>query len=92
MPIYEFSCDACGARFERLVDVGTAAAECPECAARAARVLSAQAAPMRLMKAPGGRRKQERRNAALRASTKSSFKQARQRARAARSRAKGGDR
>jgi putative FmdB family regulatory protein len=91
VPIYEFSCSACGTRFERLVDLGTAAAECPECDARARRVLSAQAAPMRLVKPAGERRKQERRNAALRESTKSTFKQARERTRAERSRAKGGE-
>jgi putative FmdB family regulatory protein len=82
VPIYEFSCGACGVRFERLVDVGTAAAECPKCGADAARVMSAPGAPMRLVKSPGDRRKQERRNAALRASTKDNFKQARRRARA----------
>lgn len=33
MPIYEFECSACGARFERLVDAGTETAECAECGA-----------------------------------------------------------
>lgn len=31
VPIYEFECGSCGARFERLVEAGTAAAECSEC-------------------------------------------------------------
>ena len=31
MPIYEFRCPSCGARFESLVPAGTTAAECPEC-------------------------------------------------------------
>lgn len=31
VPIYEFQCGSCGARFERLVEAGTGAAECPEC-------------------------------------------------------------
>jgi putative FmdB family regulatory protein len=87
VPIYEFSCDACGTRFERLADAGTSAAECSECGAEASRVLSAPSAPMRLVKSPGERRKQERRNADLRATTKANFKQARKRAR---ERAKGG--
>jgi putative FmdB family regulatory protein len=75
MPIYEFSCESCGARFERLVDAGTGGAECPECGAGGApRVLSAQAAPMRLVKSRGDRRKQERRNETLRKSTRANFK------------------
>jgi putative FmdB family regulatory protein len=31
VPIYEFECGSCGARFERLVKAGTSAAQCPEC-------------------------------------------------------------
>jgi putative FmdB family regulatory protein len=91
MALYEFSCEACGARFERLVDAGTDTSECPECGAEAApRVLSAQAAPMRLAKSPRARRKQERQNAALRAATRANFKRGLDRSREAR--AKGGDR
>ena len=37
MPIYEFECDACGARFEGLVDAGTESATCRECGAEGAR-------------------------------------------------------
>lgn len=33
MPIYEFECGSCGARFEGLVDAGTEATECAECGA-----------------------------------------------------------
>ena len=51
VPIYEFRCDACGERFETLVDVGTEELECRACAApRAKRVLSAQAAPFGLVR------------------------------------------
>jgi putative FmdB family regulatory protein len=82
MPLYEFVCDACGERFEALVDVGTGAVDCRSCGeARAQRVLSAHAAPMHLVKPPGERRKQERANAKLRRETKSRFKQSRERAR-----------
>ena len=31
MPIYEFDCGECGARFEELSAVGTEAAACPSC-------------------------------------------------------------
>ena len=82
MPLYEFVCDACGERFEGLVDVGTEVVDCRICAEPGARrVLSAQAAPMHLVKPPGERRKQERANARLRTDTKARFKQARERAR-----------
>ena len=85
MPIYEFRCQACGERSEALVDVGTEAVECRLCgAAKAVRVLSAQAAPPAHVKPPGATRAQERRNAQLRERTKSDFKAARRRAREAR--------
>ena len=82
MPLYEFVCDACGERFEALVDAGTEVAACRICEEPGARrVLSAQAAPMHLVKSGGERRKQERANARLRERTKTQFKQARARAR-----------
>ena len=92
MPIYEFRCEECGARFEQLVGAGTDAVSCPECdSARTVRVYSAQAAPLRLVKTSGQARKQERKNAALRETTKARFKQARARQRAAaRQRGSGG--
>lgn len=37
MPIYEFECGSCGARFEELVPAGTEEMACPECAAADAR-------------------------------------------------------
>jgi putative FmdB family regulatory protein len=82
VPIYEFRCGACGERFEALVDVGTEAVECRRCGSPdTRRLLSAQAAPMRLAKPAGARRKQERANEKLRATTKDRFKEARRRAR-----------
>jgi putative FmdB family regulatory protein len=45
VPLYEFSCDACGARFEELTPPG-ARAPCPACGnERVTRVFSAIAAP-----------------------------------------------
>jgi putative FmdB family regulatory protein len=74
MPIYEFLCEACGQRFEGLVAAGTEAQACPRCGAeRAGRVFSAQAVPFALVKTPREARKQERRNAKLRESTKADF-------------------
>lgn len=37
MPIYEFECGSCGARFEELVAAGTEEMVCPECGAAPAR-------------------------------------------------------
>jgi putative FmdB family regulatory protein len=85
MPIYEFSCETCGARLERLVPVGTDSIRCTECGSeRTVRVLSAPGAPMHLVKGPGAARKQEQRNARLQAKSRARFKEARQKARAAR--------
>ena len=82
MPIYEFRCDGCGGRFEALVDAGTESVECRLCAAsKTRRVFSAQAAPMNLVKSPGDKRKQERKNAQLHARTKADFKARRRRGR-----------
>ena len=82
MPIYEFRCERCEARFEGLVPAGTESIPCPECAAqRTVRVLSAPGAPPRLVKSPAGARRQEARNADLNASAKARFKAARRRAR-----------
>ena len=86
MPIYEFRCAACGERFEELVAAGTRSRPCAVCGTEGCqRVLSAQAPAPKLAKTPAERRKQERRNAALRERTKADFKARRQRARKARS-------
>jgi len=48
VPIYEFECEECGARFEELVAADAAAPACPECgAARAQRLLSSVSPPGR---------------------------------------------
>lgn len=82
MPIYEFRCPQCGALTEALVAVGTDSVACGVCGhERTERVLSAQAAPMRLAKPPGEARRQEMRNAKLHADTKARFKESRRKAR-----------
>lgn len=87
MPIYEFRCEECGARFEGLYPAGTQSVACRECESeRTARVLSAPGAPLHLVKTPAEARKQERKNAQLQASAKARFKEARRRARATRGR------
>ena len=91
MPIYEFACDACAGRFEALVPLGTESVACRLCGAEPTRrVLSAQAAPMHMVKSPGATRKQEGANARLRERTKADFKARRRRARESRGRKDGG--
>jgi len=90
MPIYEFECEECGARFEELTSVGARPA-CPTCGSRQTkRRYSAQAPMSRLVKSRGDARKQEAKNAQLHAKAKSDFKAKRQRARAAKQAQKGG--
>jgi putative FmdB family regulatory protein len=87
MPMYEFRCRRCDARFESLVAAGTETSPCPECGADdASRVLSAPGAPMHLVKSGGAARRQEAQNARLQANAKARFKEARRKAR----RTKGG--
>jgi len=75
VPLYEFECGRCGARFEDLVDAGTETADCRECGARGARrAYSAPAPEPRIVKTGGALRRQEARNAELRASAKREFK------------------
>jgi putative FmdB family regulatory protein len=62
VPIYEFDCSACGARFERLVEAGTEHAACPACGATdAGRLLSSFAAPVRQLTANQRRRAEDAR-------------------------------
>jgi putative FmdB family regulatory protein len=78
VPIYEFRCEHCGARFEELVSAGEAAERCPECGAREPqRVFAAPARPFHLVRTTGEMRKQERKNAQLREATKTRFKEGR---------------
>ncbi len=55
MPIYEFECEQCGARFEELVEAGTESVPCGECGGAMARRYSAQASSFKLVKPPGRR-------------------------------------
>jgi putative FmdB family regulatory protein len=45
VPIYEFECEGCGARFEELVATVDAAAACPECGSARARKLISNVSP-----------------------------------------------
>ncbi len=45
MPIYEFECEGCGARFEELVAVADAPVACPECGSERARRLISNVSP-----------------------------------------------
>jgi putative FmdB family regulatory protein len=61
MPIYEFECEACGARFEELVATGAAVA-CPECGSeRTRRLFSTVAPPGRQPRGAGVRSDESRR-------------------------------
>lgn len=62
MPIYEFECGSCGARFEELVVAGTEEMECPGCkAAPAGRLLSNVSPPGRQPRGAGVRSDESRR-------------------------------
>ncbi|HMC50029.1 MAG TPA: zinc ribbon domain-containing protein [Solirubrobacterales bacterium] len=61
MPIYEFECETCGARFEELVAVGAAVA-CCECGSeRTRRLYSSPAPPGRQPRGAGVRSDESRR-------------------------------
>jgi putative FmdB family regulatory protein len=48
MPIYEFECEECGARFEELLAAAATAPACPECGStRTRRLISAVSPPGR---------------------------------------------
>ena len=62
MPIYEFECEECGARFEELVAAGTEVAACPECGStRTRRLLSNVSPPGRLPRGAAVRSDESRR-------------------------------
>ena len=62
MPIYEFECGECGARFEELIAAGESAVACPECgAASARRLLSNVSPPGRQPRGAGVRSDESRR-------------------------------
>ncbi|HXR30130.1 MAG TPA: zinc ribbon domain-containing protein [Solirubrobacterales bacterium] len=45
MPVYEFECEQCGARFEELVASGEQSLACPKCGARRSRRLLSPVSP-----------------------------------------------
>lgn len=61
VPIYEFECDACGARFEALVDAGAEAETCRECGAEGARRRFSSFATSRQLTANQRRRLEDKR-------------------------------
>lgn len=92
MPIYEFECEECGARFEQLLEADAAPPACSACGSdRTRRRYSPQAAGFRLVKSRGEARRQEGRNADLTRRTKARFKEKRRAQREARTKARGSD-
>ncbi len=62
MPIYEFECEGCGARFEELVGTGAGAVACPECgSARTRRLMSSVSPPGRQPRGAAVRSEESRR-------------------------------
>lgn len=62
MPIYEFECGSCGARFEELAAAGTEEMDCPACGGeRARRLLSSISPPGRQPRGAGVRSDESRR-------------------------------
>ncbi len=60
MPLYEFECSRCLARFEELVASGTERVSCPQCGAEdPRRLLSGVAPPARQHRSPGEIRSSE---------------------------------
>lgn len=80
MPIYEFECDACGARFEALVSAGTEAEACRECGAEGARRRMSSFGTSRQLTA-GQRRRLEDKRGTNRDGARQRFKQSLARAR-----------
>lgn len=83
MPIYEFECDACGARFEDLVAAGTELATCRGCGAEGARRRLSSFGTTRQM-TPNQRRRLEDKRGTNRDGARQRFKQSLDRARAKR--------
>jgi putative FmdB family regulatory protein len=94
VPIYEFDCGSCGARFEALVGAGTETATCRECRAEGGeRVMSAPGRAPRLVKSAGENRRAEDARGVGRGGAKERFKEARSKARESSARrAEGGKR
>lgn len=90
MPIYEFECPKCGARFEEIVAAGTKSAPCAECGAEGAeRRLSMFGVTTRQL-TPNQRRRLEDERGTDRDGARSRYKQSLARARGRRDGPKGG--
>jgi putative FmdB family regulatory protein len=62
MPLYEFECEECGARFDELLAVEAPAPACPACGAdRPRRLISAVSPPARQPRGPRVRADESRR-------------------------------
>jgi putative FmdB family regulatory protein len=62
VPIYEFECEGCGARFEELVAADTVAVACPRCgSARTRRLMSSVSPPGRQPRGAAVRSEESRR-------------------------------
>jgi putative FmdB family regulatory protein len=84
VPIYEFECGSCGARFERLAAAGTETATCPECGAEGAeRRISTFGVTTRQL-TPAQRRRLEDKRGIDRDGARSRWKQTLERARSSR--------
>jgi putative FmdB family regulatory protein len=90
VPIYEFDCSACGARFESLVDAGTATVECAECGADGAGRRFSQFAPPNRQLTPNQRRRLEDKRGIDRGGARRRWGQTMQRARERRKSGGGG--
>lgn len=90
MPLYEFRCEECQARFERLVEVGAEQIECAECGSPAGRILSAPAPSPRLVMTGSQDRQMQIKRGVDRASAKERFSERRQKQRDAKGRGGGG--
>jgi putative FmdB family regulatory protein len=95
VPIYEFSCQSCGHRFEELVGshVGVEPADvgCPECGStQVERLLSTSYAPLQRQLTPNQRRRLEERRGTDRGGAKERFKRRRAAEKRAAARRSGG--
>ena len=89
VPIYEFECDACGARFEALVAAGTDTEACRECGAQGARRRMSSFGTSRQLTA-GQRRRLEDKRGTDRDGARQRFKQSLARGRERQKRSGGG--
>ncbi len=95
MPIYEFSCESCGHRFEELtgshVGKDETDVKCPECGSeRVKRLISTSYAPLHRQMTPGQKRRSEEKRGTGRGGAKERFRKQRAAERRAAARRKAG--